>query len=193
MSQPKRKIAIVAKGGTSALAPWHDESWEIWGIPWISYPRCDVFFEMHEKGCINDASIAYDPYWASEEWVDKLDGKQIYCAPSRTYLPNSIEYPLEEIKKSIPFHYLENSISYMIALAIHEKVDVIGLWGVHMRGQYEYEAERPSITYLIGFAQGMGIEVYIPPGNPLMASVWEQGRYGVSNEKRLQHPCFTRS
>ena len=44
-----RKIAIVAKAATSANAPWHDEGWEIWGMPWISYPRVDKFFEIHEK------------------------------------------------------------------------------------------------------------------------------------------------
>lgn len=184
-----RKIAIVAKAGTSSLAPWHDMGWEIWGMPWISYPRVDLYFDMHEQE-IYDTSDSKDLYWKNNEWIEKLDGKPIYCPESRN-LPNSKKYPLEEISKSLPIFYLENTIAYMMALAIHEKVDVIGLWGVHMRGQHEYEEERPSITYLTGLAQGRGIEVYIPPGNPLFASVWEQGRYGVNIRKRLAHPCFT--
>lgn len=183
-----RKVAIVAKAGTSALAPWHDAEWEIWGLPWISYPRVDCFFDMHEQPLYEGAR---ESYWKSEEWVKLLDGsKPVYTFPSRSHLPGAVEYPLEEVSQSIPVPYLENSVAYMIALALHEGAEAIGLWGVHMRGAHEYEEERPSVTYLVGLAQGRGVDVHIPAGNPLMASVWEDGRYGVTKRRRPPHPQF---
>ncbi len=106
------------------------------------------------------------------------------------HVPNPVEYPIEEILEFLPYQSLDNTISYMMALAIYEGVDEIGLWGVHMRGAPTYEAERPSITYLMGLAQGKGIKVYIPPGNPLLASCWEMGRYGINAARRSENPMF---
>lgn len=185
-----KKVAIVAKGGTSSLAPWHDKSWEIWGMPWIKYPRVDLLFDMHENEVYRTALPHAEDYWKNEEWINSYD-KPLYCTKDRQHLPYAMEYPMNEVIASIPFPYLENTISYMLALAIHNEVDEIGLWGVHMRGQYEYEAERPSITYLIGLAQGKGIKVSVVDGCPLFASVWEQGRYGVNNRARTMHPGYT--
>ena len=150
-----RKIAIVAKNGTSTLAPWQDESWEVWGMPWISYPRCDVYFDMHNQ-VLYDEHPEPDSVFAKQEWIDLIDKQPVYCLESRLdKLPNSVEFPIDRVNQSIPIHYYEN-----------------------------------SIAYLIGLAQGLGIEVIIPPGNPLMMSVWEDGRYGIGNGKRPIHPQF---
>jgi hypothetical protein len=182
-----RKVAIVAKAATSALAPWHDEEWEIWGLPWISYPRCDRMFEMHHQSM---AALDPDPYFREDRWAAEFARKPygecpVYCDASRMRLfANPVEYPIKAVKAELPIPFLENSIAYQIALAIHERVDEIGLYGVHMVGASEYIAERPSVTYLIGLAQGRGIKVTIAAGSPLMASYWMKGRYGLSSEKR---------
>lgn len=181
-----RKVAIVAKAGTSALAPWHDSDWEIWGLPWIRYPRVDRYFEMHELAAIGDDETCFfkDKKWL-EHYRDRTPCTPIYCPAERLAdLPNSVEYPLEEILKALPIPFLENSIAYQIALAIHEGVEEIGLWGVHMTASKEYLIERPSVVYLIGLAQGMGINVTIPAGCPLFMSGWMEGRYGVTLERR---------
>src|SRR5690606_11291992 len=102
----------------------------------------------------------------------------VYCHPTRMRAyPAAVEYPLGEISKSLPIPYLENSISFQLAQAIHEGVDHIGLFGVHMVGKDEYEHQRPSIAYLVGLAQGRGIKVTVAPGSPLFMSVWVKGRY----------------
>jgi len=156
-------------------------------MPWVSCPRVDKLFDMHDNSFYDKSS---SEEWKNESWVDRIKDAPVYADKSRSHLPNYVEYPLDAVKESIPYHYFENSIAYMMALAIHEKVDEIGLWGVHLRGTAEYEAERPSIAYLIGLAQGRGIKVYIPPGNPLLCSVWEAGRYGVNSKKRLKNPQY---
>jgi hypothetical protein len=155
-----RKVAIIGKGGTIALAPWDDEAWEIWGMPWLSCPRATRLFEMHSQACADTfEGQDRDDYWVpkSQQW---FPGVPVYCDPSRLHVfPNAVEYPLEGC-------------------------DEIGLWGIHMMGRDEFAWQRPSVTYLIGLAQGQGVKVTIPPGSPLFMSGYEAGRYGVSMAKR---------
>lgn len=178
-----RKIAIVGKAGTSAFAPWSDESWEIWGMPWISCPRVTRLFELHAQDCV-DASGCPDSEWLPQALVEYA-GVPVYCDPSRLHVfPSAVEYPLDAIRKSLPVPFLENTIAYQLAMAIHEGCDVIGLFGVHMMGRDEFAWQRPSVTYLVGLAQGRGIEILIPPGSPLFISGYTAGRYGVDMGKR---------
>lgn len=183
---PKRSVAIVGKAGTSAFAPFRDESWEIWGMPWIVMPRASRFFDLHCEQVWNEGprKLGFD------EWVDKgvaaSPDAPVYCEPTRMgAYRNAIEYPLGDVMASLPIPFLENSVAYMIALAIFEGVDRIGLYGIHMMGSGEYAFERPSITYLVGLAQGRGIAVDIPPGSPLFISDFNAGRYGQAGGRRF--------
>ena len=88
-------------------------------------------------------------------------------------IPNAIEYPLQEVSDLVGDYY-NSSIAYMLALAIFEEYDKIGIWGVDMIGQGEpghadeYRDERPNCEYLIGFAKAKGIEIYLPDECPLL-------------------------
>ena len=72
----------------------------------------------------------------------------------------------------------------MLGMAIYEKVDKIGIWGVDMDGPgvpghaNEYRDERPNCEYLLGFAKAKGIEIYIPDGCPLLKF---QGEFPLGN------------
>ena len=168
-------------GGTHALAPWQDPEWEIWGLPWISYPRVDRFFDTHSQEYVSSSD---EKWYRDGEWIPEFlklhADKPIYVDKSRLHLfPSAIDYPLSKVKSSIPIPYLENSVAYQLALAISEETEEIGLWGVHMRGRQEFQYQRPSITYLVGLAQGRGIKVTIAPGSPLFMSAYWHGRYGL--------------
>lgn len=181
-----RRVAIVAKGGTGVNAPYRDPSWEIWGMPWIRYPKVDLLFECHEKQMVNDATgfEKFDAGWRALAFP-LYDGVKMLCPPCRLQdFPHATEYPLKAVLSSLPIPYLENSVAYMLAYAIYQQVDEIGLWGVHMWGTREMEWERPSVVYLIGLAQGRGIKVTNAPGSPLFMSRWESGRYGISGGER---------
>jgi len=180
-----RKVAIIGKAGTSGNAPWRDTEWEIWGMPWISCPRVTRLFDVHTQECWEKSVKLKD-----EDWIDMYRSEYadvpVYCDPSRSHVfINPVSFPFEEIRTTLPFYYLENSIAYELALAIHEGVDEIGLWGIHMFGSGEYIEERPSVTYLIGLAQGRGIKVTIAPGSPLFMSCNVAGRYGLPGGKRF--------
>lgn len=175
-----KKVAIVARGGTNCLAPFRDPEWEIWGMPWISYPRVDRVFEIHSQTCADEA----EEWFRSGGWVTEFNARcpdvECVCDPSRLHLfANASEYPLAEVMAGLPIATLENTIAYMIALAIHEGREEIGLWGVHMYASPEADFALASNAYLVGLAQGRGIKVTIPPGSPFLASNFIDGRYGV--------------
>lgn len=176
----------MAKGGTSALAPWHDREWEIWGLPWISHPRVDKLFELHTQHCCETSP---DAGYRTGEWhqgfLEKHGDVPVYCHESRAHLfKNPLPFPFDDVIGSVPIPYFENSIAYQIAFAVLMGATEIGLWGVHMLGKREYIAEKPSIAYHVGVAQGRGVKITMPDGMPLFASYWTAGRYGLSNEER---------
>jgi hypothetical protein len=179
-----RKVAIVGKAGTSGFAPWRDETWEIWGMPWLSCPRVTRLFDIHTQEFWDQNKKMPEESWMGA-YRDLYLDIPVYCDPSRAHaFAKAVEYP-PEVMASLPFAYLENTIAYELALAIHEGVDEIALWGIHMMGTHEYAAERPSVTYLIGLAQGRGIKVSIAPGSPLFMSCHVAGRYGLPGGRRF--------
>jgi hypothetical protein len=183
-----RKIAIVGRAATHVFAPWHDKEWEIWGMPWISYPRVDRLFEIHDQ----ESTDLLPPESGDPSWLPKAQELYpdipVYCDPSRMWaFKTAIEYPLEEIKAFLPILSLETTISYMIAQALYEGVDEIGLFGIHMMGRGEFQWQRPSVTYLVGLAQGRGVKVTIPPGCPLFMSGYIAGRYGPHGGARYDN------
>lgn len=193
--QPKRsdKVAIVGFAPSSMrLAPYGDESWEIWTLNNIyacfDMPRWDRWFELHKHfrdyPDMHDARVSPETIVKGDarpvvksikhvEWLQaQTPDKPIYFVAPQPDIPAAVAYPLENIKAWCNRNrfkaYFTNSISYMIALAIAEGYKSIGIWGVDMAAQGEYQQERPSVEYWIGLAQGLGIEVILPKESELL-------------------------
>ncbi len=88
-------------------------------------------------------------------------------------IPLSVRYPIEDVtaligKTALGTPYLESSIAYMLALAIHERVDRVGIWGVDLHCESEYAYQRPNLEYLIGLGRGLGMKIYVPPQSALL-------------------------
>lgn len=164
-------------------------------MPWIIYPRATRLFDIHTQAfwLETEKNRKFEADWSRLAKRTYPDA-QFVIDPSREHrFKNTVLYPLERVTAFLPIPYLENSISYMMALALMEHaegeaIERIGLWGVHMRGAPEYADERASVTFLTGLALGMGIKIDIPPGNPLFMSAWEGGRYGLPGGKRMINP-----
>ena len=73
----------------------------------------------------------------------------------------------------------------MVALAILRGYDEISLWGCHFTAAEEFRVQLPSVTWLIGIAEGRGVKVSVGPGAPLLMSGYEAGRYGVDQNFRF--------
>lgn len=174
-----RQVAVVAKGPTAVLAPFHDPSWEIWGLIQVDYPRVDRLFDVHSPG--HEAPRRGEHAARAAE-----RGISVCCDPGVVdRFENATPYPLDAVVADMGRCYFECSMAYMIALAIHERVSRIGLWGIHLTTSDEYVNQRTNIAWLIGLAEGRGIEVEISPGAPLLVSRFIAGRYGVNRERRF--------
>ena len=90
----------------------------------------------------------------------------VYMLDKQDDIPMSVRYPIEEVTKLIgcatnaKTPYLESSIAYMLALAVLEKVDRVGIWGVDLHCESEYSYQRPNLEYVIGLARAKGVKVY---------------------------------
>lgn len=141
-------------------APFDDPTWEMWGVATcIGNPglkRLDRVLELHEPESwkprvaeINDAKI---PVWMWKHYDE---------------IPLSEAFPIDEITGRFR-KYFTNSISFLIAKAIMDGYTDIGLFGVHMATTTEYAHQRPSCEYFLGYAEALGINVWIPDGADLL-------------------------
>lgn len=165
------RVAIVGLSQSSRhLAPWKSPEWELWGLAWDTERyRFHRTFEMHDRADLE------------KFYGDRLEAyleKASYC--NRLYTPEN--YPFDAVAADVGDYWC-SSIAYMLALAIHEGAEEIGVYGVDMRGDDEYGYQKPNCEYLIGLARGRGIKVHIPDVSPLCKFVSPPdrnyaGRYG---------------
>lgn len=165
------KVAIVGLWSeTRDLIPWDDPDWEVWGLAWDS----EVFsmaraFEMHLPREWKDNGIA--------DYVERLNMiPRLYLQEKCPAVIYGEPYPLKEVAKTTG-DYFSSSMAYLMALAIHEGAEEIGVYGVAMEGYDEYSYQKPNMEYLVGFARGRGIKVHIPDASPLCKY---KGQYGYS-------------
>lgn len=162
-----RRVAILGLSpATHDLVPL---DWEIWGLPWDSWAvRCTRLFEMHDR-----AMLLWDEASARpRDYIGRLKDAHcpIYMQTFHPDIPMSRTYPrravAEDLWEDFPRpdqdDYFCSSIAYMLALAIFERVDEIGLWGVDLDpSRPEFLRERPCDEFLIGLALGHGIRVHV--------------------------------
>src|SRR4029077_10370977 len=132
-------IALLGAAPTSKdLIPYHDPNWEIWACSPGNYvaPRVDAWFEMH--------SLERKFCPGNEPYVNVLQRHpRVYIAVPDSRLPHGIVYPKDEIyaeygNGAFLDTFFQSQVSFMLALAIKYKPDVIGLWGIDMAAADEY-------------------------------------------------------
>lgn len=165
---------ILGGGPTREEAPLDDTTIEKWVLP-VAYPqaapaatRC---FEMHHDifdvnsqswdGCDN-RQASMDAYKA----ILKEIRCPVYMIRKYDEVPASIPYPIKEICSRFGV-YFDNSVSYMIAMAIHEGYHEMQFYGVDMQEE-KMVFGKGSCEYLLGIAWAMGIMIKIPDKSSLM-------------------------
>jgi hypothetical protein len=191
-----RKIAIVGKCSNSrADAPLESPGWEIWGLAWDPLPICHRYFEMHQnwRNFLGGGDAA-EEHW---RWLAGMSVPVVMLQQEHD-IPMSVAYPMDEIADKVSGRtcygtaYLESSISYMMAMAILEGADRIGIWGCDLATGGEYAYQRPNMEMLIGVARGKGIEVYVPAQNALL-SPCRRVPYGLEDPdagKKVSRPAW---
>ena len=159
-----RRIALIGSAPSSvALAPYGDPSWTIWGCSPGAVPhvkRVDAWFEMHP---LPQPDIMPD-YIA---WMANLD-RPLYMCEAVTGLPKSITYPREEMTAKYGPYFFTSTLSWMLALALEQNPQEIGLWGVDMAATEEYGYQRPGCHYFVMIAKERGIKITVPPESDLL-------------------------
>ena len=161
----EKKIALIGSAPSSVrLAPYGDPSWEIWGCSPGVYgvaPRIDAWFELHrfEPG---------QPWFSPEYcmWMSRLQ-VPVWMAEHRPEIPASQRLPQEELVKKYGPYFFSSSLAWMMAMAIEAGATKIGLWGVDMSANEEYESQRDALHHFAQLATSMGIEVGTAPESDL--------------------------
>ncbi len=173
------KIACLGAAPSSRLlAPFNNPDWEIWvcSPPNYNLPRADAWFELHSIE--RKFTIA-----ENQPWVHVLQNHpRVYIAAPDARLPNGILYPRDEMVKEFGPYFWSSSLSYMLAMAIMQKPQTIGLWGVDMSAHEEYNFQRPGCHFFIWEAKKRGIEVYAPPQSDILE---HHPFYGYKEQTRM--------
>ncbi len=197
-----RKIAVIGLAGTTHhRAPWDADEWERWCMAWdMSAQHVDRWFEPHMRDQWGRYDYVNDP----DVYLERLQylPSPVYMLEQHADIDQSVRYPTEAVAETIGLKrlgqayrpvdkccYVESTIGYMLALALHEAVtegDVerVGIWGIDLHAGEEYAHQRPNAEYLIGRLHGAGVPVFIPPESSLLASQWPSGRYGFKGDKK---------
>ena len=179
---PNKKVAIVGTSHSWMLAPFDDESFEIWGVNNgflnTEGKRCSRWFDLHyfEKKPDGKWFRRWQSNFRGKTVNDYIeDLKKVPCPLYRQQhwpeIPNSVRFPIEEVVARFG-KYITNSISMQMAFAMHMGYGEIQLFGVDMSAGTEWEYQRPNAEYFIGMAVAMGIKVYIPGESDLCKTLF---------------------
>jgi hypothetical protein len=90
-------------------------------------------------------------------------------------IPNAVPYPKQMVVDHFG-RYFTNTVSWMLAFAIISKqYRKIGVYGIDMAQDSEYDHQRPSCEYFLGWAKGQGIELDIPDTSDLLKAPFLYG------------------
>ena len=152
-------------------APMHLERW---GLPWSGDSGYDMYFEMHHK--------TVRPF--TDAYRKKLRELEVPVIMQDAFpdIPNSYAFPKEAV--AAVNGYIESSIGYMLAYAIHiaDEIDAIDIFGVGAPFDSHYVYQRANLEFLIGVACGAGIKVSVHENSELLTSFWNAGIYGFDPE-----------
>ena len=177
-------VAIVGFAPSSmGLAPFDNQSIEIWGINELyivsEVTRIDRLFELH----------SYERFTQKDrnpnhlKWLQENKDVLIYTQRKYKDIPRSIAFPFDVIVEKTQTNYFTNSISWLIAFAVISGAKKIELWGIDMARAEEYESQRPSVEYFVGWARGLGVEVLIPDQSDILLTTH---LYGLEEEKQTR-------
>ncbi len=166
-----RKVAVVGSNpATCELAPFDDPSWDIWVLneaatTWEP-PRISASFQIHkwESFARTDTPLKKD-HW---EWLQREHPFPVYMAEDFKEVPSAFTYPLEHIIDAVGGRsFFTSSAAYALALAHYMDYQEVGVWGVHVASEWEYEFQREGIAYWLGRIDATA-KLYLVPGCGLL-------------------------
>ena len=170
------KVALIGTApGSRTMAPYSDESWEIWACSagnsqGMALPRVTKWFELH---AICDMTGQEHQAWSLPyfRWL-KEQSFPVYMQEKNDLVPQAIIFPYKTMtdrfgpnKKKGLSNWFTSTVAWMIGFAVIQmkEGDEIGIFGVDMSSLEEnYTAQKAGIHRMIEFANEAGIKVTIP-------------------------------
>lgn len=174
-------VAIVAMGASSAtylalavaMGNRRRVADEIWGINSvggiIAYDRLFLMDDIKEKLVPLAEKDSESMPGGLLQWLPEHKGP-IYTSTVYPEWPGLVEYPLRDVIQSVGCPYLNSSVAFAVALAIHENISAIGLYGCDFTypDRHIAEAGRACVEFLLGIAGSRGIKVSVASNSTLM-------------------------
>lgn len=183
MGKPKlKRVALVGFAPlTRGLLPHDQKDMEVWTLneaKGMMLPRIDRLFQLHPR-------YMWDPNARDPDYVGWMNAQDcpIYMLEKQFDIPNSERYPIEKMATKFD-SYLTSTFAYMLSMAIDEGYQRIEIYGIDLAAEEEYRYQRAGTEFLIGWAKGLGIDVYIPKECPLLKAPL-YGIYGAQEAKTL--------
>ena len=170
-------------------SPLDAKDFDIWGLNelYLDKPkvalRATAWFQLHGY----EPPVIRDPNQTKSLSMLKCP---VMMWRKHPYIPNSVEFPLQTILEEFDIFgedmaldqpdvrqrvYYTNTISWMIALAVYMDYKEIHIYGVNMAQDQEFQHQRPSCEFFLGWARGRGIKIYKPPVSDLLLSSFLYG------------------
>ncbi|MFW6079623.1 MAG: hypothetical protein ACODAE_08380 [Gemmatimonadota bacterium] len=194
-------VCIVGGAPSYRQAPYGDPGARIWGLGmhWTYLPRVDRVFEMHDRSIWSDY-LGQDP----GRYAARLASADVPVVMREAHpdVPRSEAFPFDAVEARFGDVAAEpgpalygSSFDYMLAYALTRDPlpAELRLYGIHMDEGREYAHQRPSASYWIGLARGMGVPVWIHPDaadlcrtpNPYGSRAWFGA--GADDAPRRRH------
>jgi hypothetical protein len=156
-----KKLGLIGRTENIKYAPWHDPSWIL-----VSHtsarPLCkrepDWYFDLHRPECFRTEGKQWNTKFYT--WLQRLQ-VPIFMQEEWPEIPMAVRYPIERILQEFRA-YFTNHCSYMIALAMTEGVETVGLFGCQYGADSEYSTQRGSLEYWLGRFEQAGGQVILP-------------------------------
>ena len=175
---------------------YKDDDMDIWSLNelYMEMPdlaeRSDGWFQLHGF----EPHKVRDPDHPERLQLMTTTNTDVYMWKKHRVVKDATEYPKDEILEMFdPYgegmcperverrerQYFTNSVSWMIALAIHKGYKEIYMYGVNMAQDQEFSHQRPSCEFFLGWARGKGIKVHLPIQSDLLMAWgiygWDEG------------------
>jgi len=183
LPKPLKKVIILGMG--HSLFDWVHECYGEMQV--ISEPGVEIWsinyagFAMHSHVCFNMHDLESEENTAHRtifEAYAKIPHLKVVSIKSYDWLPNSYEYPLQEIMEdpysSVP--YFTNSTSYLIAYAIACRAKEIRIYGCdfdydeRLLQVNKFERGRANMEFWLGRASAYGCLLTVAQHSTLLAA-----------------------
>jgi hypothetical protein len=168
-----KKVALLGYAPSWKLAPFDDPEVEIFSLNdfWKYTPRWDRWFEVHDADTlgISKRDLGESEVKRHLDWLKaQPPGKPIYMQAEFCdgRFPAAVPLPLDRLTERFG-RYFTSTIGMMIGMAIIDDYEWIGLYGIDLASDVEYQDQRPNAEYLVGYARGQGRTVVIPDSSAM--------------------------